>query len=169
MRHLACFLIALVSFTASANPFGEDKPKIIVDDLNWFDKRHLEEQVEKVDELARISLGLQIRGDKRDLEVLQRIIHRGLVKQDDVLMQQALGAVLGEVMVNEFGVEWKHYVDQYGRSRATCAPNSKECLFPVTMLSRRMSVGLMPNVDKVYQDAHELIAHLLPKSPYQVD
>lgn len=174
MLRTACFLTAsvltLMAYSLPSFAINElEKKDLIVEDFNWKDRNHMSEQVERVDELARLKLGLQIRGDKRDLEVLQRIIHRGYIQQDDVLMQQALGAVLGNVMVNELGLEWKRYEDRLGLSRAACAPGTEECLFPVTMLSRRMSVGLMPNVEKVYNDAHELIKHLLPKSPYQVD
>lgn len=165
MTRFACFLIAVVSLSAHA----KEKNVILIEELNWFDKNHLQDQVEKVDDLTRTKLGLQIHGDKRDIETLQRVIHRGLIKQEDESMQQALGAVLGNVMVNELGLEWMHYVDRYGRSRAACAPATEECLFPITMLSRRMKVGLMPNVEKVYTEAGELIVHLLPKSPYDVD
>ncbi|MGH1372920.1 MAG: DUF3806 domain-containing protein [Cellvibrionaceae bacterium] len=165
MLRLGCFLIALVALSVHA----EEKNVILIEELNWFDKNHLSDQVEKVDDLTRSKLGLQIHGDKRDIETLQRVIHRGLIKQDNESMQQALGAVLGNIMVNELGLEWKHYVDRYGRSRAACAPATEECLFPITMLSRRMKVGLMPNVDKVYNESTALIVHLLPKSPYHVD
>lgn len=165
MIRFACFLTALLAVSA----FAEPKNVIVIEELNWFDKNHLSDQVEKVDDLTRTKLGLQIHGDKRDIETLQRVIHRGLVKQDNESMQQALGAVLGNVMVNELGLEWKHYVDRYGRSRAACAPETEECLFPITMLSRRMKVGLMPDVDKVYTESTALIEHLLPKSPYHVD
>ncbi len=165
MIRFACFLTALLAVSA----FAEPKNVIVIEELNWFDKNHLSDQVEKVDDLTRTKLGLQIHGDKRDIETLQRVIHRGLVKLDNESMQQALGAVLGNVMVNELGLEWKHYVDRYGRSRAACAPETEECLFPITMLSRRMKVGLMPDVDKVYTESTALIEHLLPKSPYHVD
>ncbi len=165
MIRFACFLTTLLAVSA----FAEPKNVIVIEELNWFDKNHLSDQVEKVDDLTRTKLGLQIHGDKRDIETLQRVIHRGLVKQDNESMQQALGAVLGNVMVNELGLEWKHYVDRYGRSRAACAPETEECLFPITMLSRRMKVGLMPDVYKVYTESTGLIEHLLPKSPYHVD
>ncbi len=165
MTRLVCFLITFFALAAHA----QDKNVIVIEELNWFDKNHLSDQVEKVDDLTRAKLGLQIHGDRRDIKTLQRVIHRGLIAQDNESMQQALGAVLGDVMVNELGLEWKHYVDRYGRSRAACAPGSEECLFPITMLSRRMKVGLMPDVEKVYTDATALILHLLPKSPYHVE
>jgi len=165
MTRFACFLTALLAIN---NSYAENNV-VLVEELNWFDKNHLNEQVEKIDEMTRIGLGLQVHGDERDIQTLQRVIHRGLIEKDDELMQQALGVVLGNVMVNELGLEWKHYVDRYGRSRAACVPETQQCLFPVTMLSRRMKVGLMPNVDKIYTEATALIVHLLPKSPYHVD
>lgn len=165
MIRFACFLTILFA----AHHSVAEKNLVLIEEMNWFDKNHLDEQVEKIDDITRTGLGLQIHGDKRDLQTLQRVIHRGLVKRDDELTQQALGAVLGNVMVNELGLEWKHYVDRYGRSRAACAPETQECLFPITMLSRRMKVGLMPDVNKIYSESTALIVHLLPKSPYHVD
>ena len=142
--------------------------KISLSNLGWSDESHIERQTEKIDELARSNFGLQLHGNKDDLNLLQRIIHRGLIKRDDTLNQQALGAVMGNLLVEEFGLEWKIYKDKQGRSRATCIPNTEQCLFPMTAFSRRMAVGIMPNVDRIYRDMVVMITPYLPKSPYDV-
>lgn len=168
MKQFVCFLITTLSLSGFA--LAGDGVKVRISDLSWLEKNQLSRQVEQIDELARLKLGMQVKGTTADIELLQRIIHRGLIAKDDHHSQQALGAVLGNVMVSEFGLQWKSYEDKIGVSKAACAPGTQECLFPITMLSRRMAVGLMPNVQDLYRDTHEMIAPLLPKSsPYDVD
>lgn len=163
MKPSVRFCIALLLF--GCLPAQADEAEI--SDFSWMDRNHMAQQVQKVDDLARQRVGSQIREDKSDLETLQRIVDRDLVPQDDRLLMQAMGAVLGNVMAKEVDeLEWKVYEDEEGRSRALCVEGTDECLFPITMLSRRMTVGLKPDVKKIYQDAMEMVEPLLPEQPY---
>lgn len=150
----------LLSYASQANSQAS------VSELSWLEKNHLQQQVDKIDELARLKLGRQIHGDKSDLEILQKIIHRGLIARDDIITMQAMGVVMGNVMVADLGLVWKVYKDKLGESKATCLPQGSECLFPITMLSRRMEVGLLPDVEKVYNESTALIKPYLPKMPF---
>lgn len=163
MKPSVRFCIALLLF--GWLPAQADEVEI--SDFSWMDRNHMAQQIQKVDDLARQRVGSQIREDKSDLDTLQRIIDRDLVPQDDRLLMQAMGAVLGNVMVKEVDeLEWKVYEDEKGRSRALCVEGTEQCLFPITMLSRRMSVGLKPDVKKIYRDAMEMVEPLLPEQPY---
>ncbi|WP_439134923.1 DUF3806 domain-containing protein [Pseudomaricurvus sp.] len=155
---IICCLISPISASADA--------PVEIDDLNWLKSQHTERQIKQIDDLTRINFGEPIRGTKADLKLLQRIINKGLVAKEDHMTQQALGAVLGDVMVNDMGLEWKTYKDRLGESRAVCAPDTEQCLFPITMLSRRMAVGILPNVADLYQETSEMIAPYLPKNPF---
>lgn len=157
-------LTALLSLTVNA----DSKSKLEVSDLGWIDKSHHEHQVKRIDELARAELGRQVRNTKDDLDLLQRIIHKGLVAKDDRLRLQAMGVVLGNVMAQEFGMVWQVYEDRLGRSRALCVEDTQHCLFPITMLSRRMEVGLLPDVKEIYDYCHEEIKPYLKRNPYEV-
>ena len=138
-----------------------------ISELSGTDGSFLQQQRERVDRLTREQLGTPIRGNKTDLNALQRIIDRDLVAQDDKLMQQALGVILADVMLtDEPALAWKIYEDRRGRSRALCVTGIQECLFPVTMLSRRMAVGLKPDVKKIYVEAMTLMGEQLPELPY---
>lgn len=138
-----------------------------ISDFQWIDDNHMQQQIQRVDDLARTRVGSQVRGDSTDLDTLQRIIDRDLVDSEDSLTLQALGAVLGDVMRDQIEeLEWKVYEDELGRSRALCLRDTQECLFPITMLSRRMEVGLKPDVRRIYDDALERIEPLLPEAPY---
>ncbi len=159
-----CRSLGLLLLIASPATLAQN---ITIEDLAWMDRNHIAQQVERVDELARTRVGSQIREDLSDLTTLQRIVDRELVPQDDRLTLQALGAVMGNVMAAEVDkLEWKVYEDKRGRSRALCVEGTEECLFPITMLSRRMEVGLKPDVRKVYREALELIEPYLPELPY---
>lgn len=138
-----------------------------IDDLSWMDENYMQQQRDKIEAIVQVKLGSRLRGDRSDLETLQQIVDRGLVERDDTLRLQALGVVLGDVMSAEVSkLQWKIYEDSKGRSRALCVENTEECLFPVTMLSRRMEVGLNPSVETVFHDALELIDPYLPEMPY---
>lgn len=133
-------------------------------DFGWGDKKHFERQRQRIDDVARSKLGTQVRGDKRDLETLQRIIHRGLFKKEQRLELQAMGVVLGDLLAKELGLSWHIYEDSVGRSRALCVQDTLDCLYPVTMLSRRIEVGLMPNVQEIYDYAVSTITPYIPKT-----
>jgi len=162
---LAALLSALLSALCLPAMAAEEKwPQIT--DLRWTEQRQQDSQRQWVDQLVREEFGEQIRQTPTDLETLQRIIYRGLIKPDDGYHLQSLGVVLGDLFVKDLGLEWKIYEDEKGRSRAACVPNTEQCLFPITMLSRRMEVGLVPDVKTIYNDARELMKPYLPKSPF---
>lgn len=140
-----------------------------ISDLSWTDKQYMGAQVASIEELVRSEFGGQLKESPDDLDYLQRIINRGLLERTDTQRQQALGMVLGNVLARETGMQWFVYKDEAGRSRALCVPQTEHCLFPVTMLSRRMAVGLYPDVKKIYGEALEAVQPVLPKSPYQAD
>ncbi|MBU2886991.1 DUF3806 domain-containing protein [Gilvimarinus agarilyticus] len=155
----------LATATAYAQPPQSITPQIR--DLSWTDESFLNTQRKRIARLAGEKIGAPIRGTKADLTTLQRIIERELISQSDTSMQQALGVALGDALMNEESeLEWKVYEDKKGHSRALCAMSVNECLFPVTMLSRRMKVGLKPDVKKIYLEALYLIADSLPPLPY---
>lgn len=162
-KRSALLLTSLISFSA----IGAES-KVELDELSWADKQYMASQLSKADELIRSELGSQLRHTRSDLQLLQMIVDKKLIARDDTLTQQALGMVLGEVLINETGMLWYTLNDQYGRSRAICVKGTKHCLFPVTMLSRRMEVGLSPNVEKIYKEALELVGPYVNKSPYAV-
>jgi len=162
-------LLPFSAYSQTGKPLISDGKPIKhykLSEFKWMDKRHINSQVGVISDLTSLKIGQPVRGTKDDLALLQRVIYKGLIKREDSLTLQAMGAVLGNVMVKEFDMQWMLYEDGNGRSRAVCAPISQECLFPITMLSRRMEVGLIPNVQELYDYSFELIKPHLPKQPY---
>lgn len=146
----------------------EQKKEIQIKELGWMDKNRMDQETTKINELAQTKLGTPLRRDLSDLSTLQRIVEKELVAMDNFELQQAMGVVLGNVMLADFPntFEWKIYEDELGRSRALCVRKTNDCLFPVTMLSRRMEVGTKPDVRKIYDDALLRMEKHLPKLPY---
>lgn len=181
IRPTAIQLLLLACVTVSAHsqaqtpmnitrtaPVETRDPTTTLEDIGWMDRNKIEKEVSRINELAQTRLGASLRRDLSDLDTLQRIIDGDLIKREDYASQQAMGVVMAQVFLADFPqtLEWKIYRDSLGRSRALCAQNTQECLFPVTMLSRRMEVGSKPDVRKIYQDAVDMMADYLPKIPY---
>lgn len=141
---------------------------VVIKELSWMDHNKMEQEITAVNELAQKRIGSVIHRDLTDLHLLQRLIDGNWVARDDYETQQAMGVVLGNIMLADFPttLEWKVYEDKLGRSRAVCVRKTSECLFPVTMLSRRMEIGSKPDTKKIYDDAILLLEKHLPKLPY---
>lgn len=136
--------------------------------LSWSDERYLKDQVERIDIIGRQKLGTPVRGNMGDIKLLQRIADQRLIEKSDKQTLQAMGSVIGNLMVQTNGFGWKGYEDQYGRTRAVCVLDTDKCLFPVTMLSRRIEAGLDVDVQLIYDNAVSLIKPYLPKGPYEL-
>lgn len=162
VKHISLLLLLVVSQLA----FAQD-PKFVIEDLGWMDRNYLEKQVEKIDSLARARLGTQLRNNLDDLATLQQIIDRELISNKDTEGLQALGAVMANLMLLDVpSLEWKIYKDSVGRSRALCVKKTQVCLFPITMLSRRIEVGLKPDVKKVYEEGLSNVDDHVQQIPY---
>lgn len=153
---------------SNAAPQERKDPNTTLEELGWLDRNKIDQEISLISELVQTKLGRSLRKDLSDLDALQAIIDRELVKRDDYETQQAMGAVMAQVFLADFPntLEWKVYRDSLGRSRALCAKGTQECLFPITMLSRRMEVGSKPDVKKIYAEAIALMEPFLPKMPY---
>ncbi len=157
-------LISLISEDSWAQSTQANAPEI--EELRWVDNGYLDRQRNLIDEMGRAEFGMRLRKNISDLRLLQRIMDEGLINQTQKVQQQAMGVALGDVYVNELGLEWRVYRDDEGKSRAVCLPKTSHCLFPITMISKRASLGAKPNIRELYQHGVSLIEDHLPKVPY---
>ena len=135
---------------------ADDPPKISA--LGSLDRQFLQQQRNRVDELARFDLGRQLQTDKNNnLGILQTLLDRRVVTADQTLELQAMGVVLGDLLAAELGMKWVIYEDRYGRSRALQLGSSDNFLFPITMISRRVEAGAQVDVTAVYEKAYKII------------
>lgn len=165
-------LIALsLLFFFSTNVTWADKTQlrsVVIEDLGWMDQNKMQQQEDKIKELVKSRLGANLTHSWNDIALLQRIIDQKLVRKDDDATLEAMGVILGNIMQADFPahLKWKIYKDKQGRSKALCVVKTQECLFPITMLSRRMQLEVEVNVTSVYDNAINQIAFVLPKMPY---
>lgn len=167
LKYLMLFL--LLSALAGYGPgaAGQGMPPRTYS-LSAVDRDFMEEQRERIDALARTHLGRQIRGDKEnDLTVLQQLLDQRLVKPDEVLLLQAMGVVLGDLLSAELKMPWVIYEDKLGRSRALRLGLTDHYLFPITMISRRAEVGAAVDVRDVYGKAVAAIERHRAPRPFQ--
>lgn len=130
-------------------------------DLTVIDHTYMDDQRQALDEVARRYLGRQFNGNKdNDLELMQIMLDRRLVRRDQRELLQAMGFVLGDILVKKEGLKWIIYTDNKGRSRALAIPNKDDVIFPVTMISRRYEVGAEVDVQAVYDKAQDAIADI---------
>ncbi|MGN0921304.1 MAG: DUF3806 domain-containing protein [Cellvibrio sp.] len=162
-----CASFAVTVHAQSSSPTAKQIP-LVIEQLEWVDKSRMEKELVDINQFAKSKIGRQFNGNLDDLDVIQQLIDRGFIKNDDQERQGQLGLVMGNVFLADFPLtlEWKVYRDHLGRSRALCAKNTEECIFPITLLIRRMQVGTKPNVKKIYYDTVDAMANYLPQQPY---
>lgn len=130
-------------------------------DLTVIDHTYMDDQRQALDEVARRYLGRQFNGNKdNDLELMQIMLDRRLVRRDQRELLQTMGFVLGDILAKEEGLRWIIYTDNKGRSRALAIPNKDDVIFPVTMISRRYEAGASVDVQAVYDKALDAIADI---------
>ncbi len=161
---LVIFFSISASFLHSSFSYSQINEKKLspVSPLTWSDKNELKRKNKTIDDLGKRYFGTGLRGTTADIDLLQRIADRKIIKKTDTQTLQATGVALGNIFKNELGLEWVVYQDKYGRSRALCVPDTDHCLFPTTMLSRRLEIGATVNVFETYQNALKLIDPYIP-------
>lgn len=157
MRAMLVVFLALLPALLAAETFRTEAP-------SEFDRRFMENQIQSLDDIASLNLGRHINGNKQnDLEVMQSLLDRGLIKRDETAKLQGMGIVLGELLRKEKSLFWTIYIDKLGRSRALEIPGKREFVFPVTMISRRYEAGVDVDVRKVYNDAVQIVDEIQDK------
>ena len=106
---------------------------------------------------------MALRGDKSDLDTIQQIYDRKILKDNQVKEWQSVGVVFGDILANEYGLHWVSYEDEQGVSTALQWGNTQNFVFPVTALSKRLQFGEKIDThalyDKFSQDIKAFIAY----------
>jgi hypothetical protein len=139
-----------------------------VQELSSLDQQYMAQQRALVAALAANNHGPSISGNTgRDLEVLQLLLDRRLVRPDQTRELQAMGVVLGDLLAADLGMHWVVYEDAVGRSRALRYQETDSYLFPVTMISRRREADNETPVAEIYARARAIITASRPPLPFQ--
>ena len=113
-------------------------------------------------------IGLRsLQGNAADLEVIQQIIDRDILREDQIREWQYLGVVFGDILVTEFDLTWVSYEDDLGVNKALRWRNTENFVFPVTLFSKRIRFNEKPDAREIYDKLATEINRfkLLPSLP----
>lgn len=165
-RRSGRLVLALLALCACLGAMAQDNVRI--GKLTNTDKDYMEQQRAIVQDLAERNLGRGINGDReRDLESLQWLLDRRLVRPNQTRELQAMGVIMGDLLAADLDMHWVIYEDRLGRSRALRYRDTKEYLFPITMISRRQEADNNSTVSAIYQKARDIIVQSRPPLPFQ--
>ncbi|MDG1800009.1 MAG: DUF3806 domain-containing protein [Luminiphilus sp.] len=146
------FLFLLLMAVLTAPNAMSSEFEVQIQSLTAVDRQYMTEQRKTVEGLAN-RLGRRVSGiATRDLDTLQKIIDRRWVDAEDVQTQQALGIVFGDLLAEELDFDWVIYRDKKGRSRALRYREEDIYVFPITLISRRLSAGAALSVESLFEE-----------------
>lgn len=164
-KSTGCFTL-LLCMVMAANTLALDEPRI--SDLSYLDKQYMTQQRELLAELAAKNFGRKFNGTRdNDLDLLQSILDKRLVRAEQKQELQAMGVIMGDLLAADLKLRWVIYEDRQGRSRALRDGSSDTYLFPITMISRRWEVGNHTPVAAIYLKARDIIIDSRPGLPFQ--
>ena len=135
---------------------------VFIEPLTAIDRQFMDDQRQRVEQLAnRLGRGLTADVD-RDLDTLQRILDDRMVPADDSLTLQAMGLVFGDLLGQQLDMDWVVYRDRKGRSRALRYREMDIFLFPVTMISRRQQGGSDRRLKQLFEELVDDTRRQLP-------
>jgi hypothetical protein len=165
-RNIIRGILVLWLSCAAAGSLGQQA--VHISELSKLDREFMAQQVQLLQDLAATKLGRRFSGDRdRDLDLLQTLLDRQLVRSNQVRELQAMGVVMGNLLAAELEMHWVIYEDNQGRSRALRYKNSDNYLFPITMIARRREVGNQTPVIDIYQKAYDIIDRSRPALPFR--
>jgi hypothetical protein len=139
-----------------------------IGELSQLDRQYMMQQRDLLNDMAALELGRSFNGDRdNDLQLLQLMLDRRLVRPDQTRELQAMGVIMGDLLAAELDMHWVVYEDAHGRSRALRYKETDEYLFPITMISRRQEADNDTPVAVIYQKAYDIIAPLRPDLPFR--
>ena len=157
---ITVFALFMTSLTAPTGLSSE--LELQIRPLSAIDKHYMAEQRQTVESRAN-RLGRRLSGvAERDLETLQRIIDLRWIDTKDIRTQQAMGIVFGDLLANQLDFDWVVYKDRAGRSRALRYRDQEIYIFPVTMLSRRLSASATLSVSELFDQQLQRQRQKLP-------
>ena len=166
LKNILGVLLVLLACWASSGSLAQPTPRM--GELSSVDLEFMAQQRTLLRDLAAARLGRQFNGDQeRDLDLLQSLLDKQLVRPDQTRELQAMGVIMGDLLSAEFDLHWVIYEDREGRSRALRYRESDNVIFPITMISRRREVGNQTSVADIYQKAADIIITSKPSLPFQ--
>jgi len=162
-------LVLITAFLCSALPVATAaEEQYLVKPFREIDRDYISQGLQRVDNLLSRHFGVYLSGDTQlDLSYLQRLLDEQRVDSDDLQTLQGMGVALGEVLRQERYLKWVRYIDPEGASRALQLTHEDYYVFPITLISRRASVGAKVDVQVLFQRALNNIDAYIESQRYQ--
>ena len=104
-----------------------------------------------VERLVDEEYRLPLTTEPTTLGLLQRLLDEDVVSRDPYALQ-CLGAVLGRIMVaNIPGLDWILIEDENGKAMCLRYADTSLCIFPLTMISKRVERGEVADIASLYE------------------
>ncbi|XOV88635.1 MAG: DUF3806 domain-containing protein [Pseudomonadota bacterium] len=131
---------------------GQDEgPEPLVEALSIGQQYLLNTQRREAKDLIAQKLGIMsLKGDTRDLRVLQLVYDRRILRADQVREWQAMGVLFGDILTEVYPLEWVSYEDELGASKALRYAKTRNFVFPVTVFSKRLQFNEKIDVQAIY-------------------
>lgn len=130
------------------------------------DTLFLQSQRKLAEEMVYENLLTRLTGQKeKDIRLLQQLIDQKTLRPDQRRELQALGSILGQLLRKEFRLEWVVYNDELGRSRGLQIDKTRQVIFPLTMISRRLEADASVDVQRIYDKASEIVRYTRANRP----
>lgn len=139
---------------------GTARGEAVLEAPGKLDLAYMAQQEAKIDDLAARQLGRRLQHTTADLSLLQTLLDRQLISDDDEMGLQAMGIVMGNLLASQYGLNWVIYTDKRGRSRALQIGPDQQVLFPSTMISRRVQAGADVDVKALYDKAGATVSRV---------
>ena len=109
-------LITLCILLPGQTALAQDEPRI--SELSYLDRQFMTQQRNLLEELTTRHFGRRFNGlQDNDLELLQLLLDRELVRPEQTRELQAMGVVMGDLLAADLDLRWVVYQDQLGRRR----------------------------------------------------
>ncbi len=147
MKRFYILMLLLLAPLAEAQTVDDIKRE-----LSAIDERYMQDRRADLDAVARSNFGRQFNGDpENDMRLIQLLLDRNTVRPEQRMLLQAMGYVLGDILVKKHRVRWIIFEDRVGRSRALEVDGKPDVVFPATAISRRAETGAKVDVQAVYE------------------
>jgi hypothetical protein len=101
------------------------------------------------------------------LRLLQTILDAEWIERHETFKLQCLGITLGDALCQELRMEWVMVEDDHGRDPALRLPGTTVIVFPLTMISKRVERGEIPNVAILFRGVVQDVREMAPE--YRLD
>ena len=97
------------------------------------------------------------------LRLLQAILDAGWIERHETFKLQCLGITLGDALCQELRMEWVTVEDDHGMDPALRLPGTTVIVFPLTMISKRVERGEIPDVADLFRAVVQDVQEMAPE------